>query len=249
MFYPCIRIFCWNNPYRGYRHASMHACQIRLDLVSVPILDPSRAKMIATKFFAISQFKNRSISTAVLTQLLIASTKSMATISQQDNYDKVKQNDPTGDPDNPDLLGASVHHLANNFMNLVQQRKKWWQHFPIIYVIYDGTTMTTINLRNAFIVALVSICILHSQGWEETDTPSTVTTTLPSTRSKEDLDFLAVSVHHLANSFMDLVRVKYQDSAERLEAQRKTFEAIEKHDFFNDGNLSEFEQQNLKEYE
>ena len=74
--------------------------------------------------------------------------------------------------------------------------------------------MTNISLlRNAFIVALISIAILLSRHWEETDTTTRSTVTRPSfdvidhsTRSKEeDLDLLGVSVHHLANNFMDLV--------------------------------------------
>ena len=116
---------------------------------------------------------------------------------------------------------------------------------------------TSINLRNAFIVALISITILLSQHWKETDTTTTVTTPSlvvidHSTRSKEqDLDLLGVSVHHLANNFMDLVRAKYPDS-QQIEADEKFIEALGKYDIIGEDVRSKFielETQDKEAYE
>ena len=81
----------------------------------------------------------------------------------------------------------------------------------------------------------------------------------PEKKRKTDLDLLGVSVHHLANNFMDLVRAKYPDSAERINAQRKLNEALERNDLLeaykkNDTiklnkGASEIRRQDEKEFE
>jgi len=81
----------------------------------------------------------------------------------------------------------------------------------------------------------------------------------PEKKRKTDLDLRGVSVHHLANYFMDLVRAKYPDSAERIDAQRKINEALERNDLLeayknndtiklNKGK-SEMRRQDEKEFE
>eukprot|EP00554_Chaetoceros_debilis_P009880 CAMPEP_0194103876 /NCGR_PEP_ID=MMETSP0150-20130528/4232_1 /TAXON_ID=122233 /ORGANISM="Chaetoceros debilis, Strain MM31A-1" /LENGTH=589 /DNA_ID=CAMNT_0038791211 /DNA_START=210 /DNA_END=1979 /DNA_ORIENTATION=+ len=94
-----------------------------------------------------------------------------------------------GDPEKKrkadlELRGVSVHEFANNFIDLVHAK-------------YPDSAAERIEAKEKF------IDILLSHDWEETGL----------TRSKEeDLDLLGVSVHHLANYFMDLVRAKYPDS-------------------------------------